>query len=124
MDYSKFIKPREVEIGGETFSISQIPAIESQGLYRVVAKSISENGLIGMTMLPVETVRGILAYVAAKTNDQWFSLDTESRINGHVSDKATMQKLVVAMIRENWGFLVDGSLLDVLGVQEAGASAS
>ena len=124
MDYSKFIKPREVEIGGETFSISQIPAIESQDLYRVVAKSISENGLIGMTMLPVETVRGILAYVAAKTNDQWFSFDTESRINGHVSDKATMQKLVVAMIRENWGFLVDGSLLDVLGVQEAGASAS
>lgn len=124
MDYNKFIKPREVEIGGEIFSISQIPAIESQDLYRVVAKSISENGLIGMTMLPAETVKSILAYVAARTNDQWFPLDTGSRINGHVSDKVTMQKLVVAMIRENWGFLVDGSLLDVLGVQEAGASES
>ena len=30
-----------------------------------------------------------------------------------------MNRIVVAMIKENWSFLTDGNLLDVLGLGEA-----
>lgn len=119
MEYGKFIKPREVEIGGTTYAISQIPAIESQDIYRIVAKSVSDNGIIGMTMLPIHQVKTILSYVAVRIDDQWFSLDTDMRINNYLVDKAVMEKLIVLMIRENWSFLADGNLLDVLGIEEA-----
>lgn len=119
MEYGKFIKPREVEIGGTTYAISQIPAIESQDIYRIVAKSVSDNGIIGMTMLPIHQVKTILSYVAVRIDDQWFSLDTDMRINNYLVDKAVMEKLTVLMIRENWSFLADGNLLDVLGIEEA-----
>ena len=119
MEYGKFIKPREIEIGGTTYAISQIPAIESQDIYRIVAKSVSDNGIIGMTMLPIHQVKTILSYVAVRIDDQWFSLDTDMRINNYLVDKAVMEKLIVLMIRENWSFLADGNLLDVLGIEEA-----
>ena len=119
MEYGKFIKPREVEIGGTTYAISQIPAIESQDIYRIVAKSVSDNGIIGMTMLPIHQVKTILSYVAVRIDDQWFSLDTDMRINNYLVDKSVMEKLIVLMIRENWSFLADGNLLDVLGIEEA-----
>ena len=119
MDYSKFIKPRDLEVGGKTYAISQIPAIESQEIYREVAKCAKEFGLLGMTMLPAGALRAILSYVAARLNDSWFPLDTESRIDSYITDKADMNRIVVAMIKENWSFLTDGNLLDVLGLGEA-----
>lgn len=119
MEYSKFIKPREVEIGGTTFAISQIPAINAQEIYPVVAECVKENGVLGMTMIPLRACREILSYVAIRIDDTWFSLDTESRVNNYLSDKSTMAKIIVLMVKENWGFLADGSLLDVLGLEEA-----
>ena len=125
MDYAKFIKPKEVVIDGETYAISQIPALESQEIYREVAKSYRENGPIGFTMLSKGVVRAILAYVAIRVDDNWFSLDTETRINGYLGGKnAVMARLCVSMVKENWGFLTDGSLLDVLGLEEAVESES
>ena len=119
MEYGKFIKPREVEIDGTTYAISQIPALESQDIYRIVAKSIADNGVIGITMIDSHTARTMLSYVAVRIDDQWFSLDTEMRINNYLVNKNTMERLIVLMVRENWGFLIDGNLLDVLGMEEA-----
>lgn len=119
MEYGKFIKPREVEIDGTTYAISQIPALESQDIYRIVAKSVADNGVIGITMIDSHTARTILSYVAVRIDDQWFSLDTEMRINNYLINKNTMERLIVLMVRENWGFLIDGNLLDVLGMEEA-----
>lgn len=119
MDYTKFIKPREIEIGGTTYAISQIPAINSQGIYPVIAECVKENGVLGMTMIPVSACKEILSYVAVRVDGTWFSLDTETRINNYLSDKSTMAKIIVMMVKENWGFLADGSLLDVLGIEEA-----
>lgn len=125
MDYTKFIKPKEVVLDGETYAISQIPALEAQEIYREVAKSYKDHGLIGFTMLSQGTVREILAYVAVRVDDNWFSLDTETRINGYLQGKKAVQaRLLVLMIKENWGFLTDGSLLDVLGLEEAEESES
>jgi hypothetical protein len=122
MEYGKFIKPREVEIDGTTYAISQIPALESQDIYRIVAKSVADNGVIGITMIDSHTARTILSYVAVRMDDQWFSLDTEMRINNYLVNKNTMERLIVLMVRENWGFLIDGNLLDVLGMEEAAES--
>ena len=116
MEYSKFIKPKEIAIGETTFAISQIPALESQEVYRVVAKSVKDEGFIGMTMLPTDIVRAMLAYTAVNVNGTWFPLDTAQRIDGYLQDKKALVTLIVAMVRENWGFLADGSLLDVLGL--------
>lgn len=116
MEYSKFIKPKEIAIGETTFAISQIPALESQEVYRVVAKSVKDEGFIGMTMLPTDIVRAMLAYTAVNVNGTWFPLDTAQRIDGYLQDKKVLVTLIVAMVRENWGFLADGSLLDVLGL--------
>lgn len=125
MDYMKFIKPKEVVLDGETYAISQIPALEAQEIYREVAKSYKDNGIIGFTMLSQGIVRAILAYVAVRVDDNWFSLDTETRINGYLQGKKAVQaRLLVLMIKENWGFLTDGSLLDVLGLEEAEESES
>jgi hypothetical protein len=126
MEYAKFIKPHEVSIGDRTFALSQIPAIESQDLYNVVAKSITDNGLIGMTMLPSSVQRAIMSYVAVKAGEEWFPLDTQTRIDSYLTDsKSDMARLTVLMVKENWGFLADGSLLDVLGLPEAeGGSGS
>lgn len=125
MDYAKFIKPKEVVIDGETYAISQIPALEAQEIYREVAKSYKDYGHIGLTMLPTGVVRAILSYVAIRVDDNWFSLDTETRINGYMKGKnAVLARLCVAMVKENWGFLTDGSLLDVLGLEEAVESES
>jgi len=125
MDYAKFIKPKEVVIDGETYAISQIPALEAQEIYREVAKSYKEYGHIGLTMLPTGVVRAILSYVAIRVDDNWFPLDTETRINGYMKGKnVVMARLCVTMVKENWGFLTDGSLLDVLGLEEAVESES
>lgn len=119
MEYAKFIKPREVSVGDRTFALSQIPAAEAQDLYNVVAKSISDNGLIGMTMLPSGVQRAIMSYVAVKTGEEWFPLDTQTRIDSYLTDsKSDMARLTVLMVKENWGFLADGSLLGVLGLPE------
>ena len=76
-------------------------------------------------MLSQGAVRAIFAYVAARVDDNWFSLDTETRINGYLQGKKAVQaRLLVLMIKENWGFLTDGSLLDVLGLEEAKESES
>ena len=120
MEYAKFIKPREVSVGDRTFALSQIPAAEAQDLYNVVAKSISDNGLIGMTMLPSGVQRAIMSYVAVKAGEEWFPLDTQTRIDSYLTDsKSDMARLTVLMVKENWGFLADGSLLGVLGLLEA-----
>lgn len=124
MEHSKFIRPREITVGENTFTVSQIPAIDAQDIYTDVARSIKDNGLIGMTMLPQHVVKSILAYTSAKVNDDWFVLDTEQRLRNYIPDSKTMNILVVNMIKDNWGFLADGNLLDVLGLEEAEETAS
>lgn len=124
MEHSKFIRPREITVDERTFTVSQIPAIDAQDIYTEVARSIKDNGLIGMTMLPQHVVKSILAYTSAKVNDDWFVLDTEQRLRNYIPDSKTMNILVVNMIKDNWGFLADGNLLDVLGLEEAEETAS
>lgn len=115
MNYEKFIQPREVGIGDRTFAVSKIPALTAQQIYSVVSKSVSDNGMIGMTSLPLQTVRQILGYTALFENDSWISMETESIINDTFkNDFGDMQTLVIEMIKENFGFFVSGKLLEKL----------
>lgn len=115
MNYEKFIQPREVGIGDRTFAVSKIPALTAQQIYSVVSKSVSDNGIVGITSLPPQTVRQILGYTALYTDDSWIAMETEAIINDTFKDDfGDMQELVIEMVKENFGFFVSGKLLEKL----------
>lgn len=115
MNYDKFIQPREVGIGDRTFAVSKIPALTAQQIYSVVSKSVSDNGIVGITSLPPQTVRQILGYTALFENDSWISMETEAIINDTFKNNfGDMQELVIEMVKENFGFFVSGKLLEKL----------
>ena len=51
MNADKFIKSREVLVNEKTFIVSKIPAMDAIPIYNEVAKSVAENGILGITML-------------------------------------------------------------------------
>lgn len=119
MNYDKFIGAKEIEIGGRKFAISRIPAIAAQtSVYPVVAKSVQMHGVLGITMLDSQTVREILKYTAVRLDDgSWLELDIDTRIDDTFTNSfKELVKLVVSMVRENFGFLTDGNLHEVLGI--------
>lgn len=120
MNYEKFIQPKEVGIGNRTFAVSKIPALEAQPLYNVISKSVSDNGVLGITMLPITIVKQILGYTALYDSDGiWLSLSTESIINDVFKDDfGDLQQLLMAMVKENFYFFVSGRLLDKLVEEE------
>lgn len=116
MNYERFIQKKEVQIGDKTFCISKIPAIEATAIYPSIAKYYSDYGLLGLTMFDVELTKKILSYAAAYNNGAWEVLDLDSRIAQSIPDQRDLKKLVMLMVQENWGFLTDGSLRELLGV--------
>ena len=126
MQYEKFIQPKEIGIGNRTFAISRVPTLEAQPLYNVIAKSVSDNGLIGITMLPGPIVEQILGYTALFGDDKiWLTLSNKSIINEvFQNDFGELQQLVVAMVKENFDFFVSGKLLDQLVEGEEAATDS
>lgn len=121
MDYNKFIQTREITIGSRTFAVSKIPAIDAQAkAYPAVAKSISTDGILGLTMLAPGVVLDILKYSAVRLEGgNWLELDSIDRINKTFPEVKEMHRLVLEMIKENFSFLIDGSLHDVLGAVAA-----
>ena len=126
MQYEKFIQPKEIGIGNRTFAISRVPSLDAQQLYNVIAKSVSDNGLIGITMLPGPIVEQILGYTALFGDDKiWLTLSNKSIINEvFQNDFGELQQLVVAMVKENFDFFVSGKLLDQLVEGEEAATDS
>ena len=126
MQYEKFIQPKEIGSGNRTFAISRVPSLEAQPLYNVIAKSVSDNGLIGITMLPGPIVEQILGYTALFGDDKiWLTLSNKSIINEvFQNDFGELQQLVVAMVKENFDFFVSGKLLDQLVEGEEAATDS
>ena len=125
MEYEKFIQPKEMEIGGRKFAISKIPAIQAQAIYSAIAKSVKENGLLGMTMLSVDAVRNIMSFAAVKRGDAWFCLGNDEILNDTFKDDfGDLQKLLVAVEKHTYDFFVSGGLLDELEAVGATDSAS
>ena len=116
MNYEKLIQKKEVQIGDNTYCISKIPALEATEIYPSIAKYYSDYGLIGLTMFDVELTKRILSYAAAYRNGEWVVLNLNSDINLALANQYDMKKLVMLMVKENWGFLMDGSLRELLDV--------
>lgn len=116
MNYDKFIQPKEITVGDRTFAISKIPAMEAMSIYSELAKAVSANGALGMTMLPPSVNKQILGYVALYDKDGiWVSLSTDSIINEIFRDDfGDFQQVIIEMVEENFGFFVSGKLLDKL----------
>ena len=118
MNAEKFIKAREISINNRTFVVSKIPAMDAIPIYNEVAKSVSDNGILGITMLPQKTVREIVSFTAL-IDDDGISLvpNTEQVFNSIFSeDFGSLQTLVISMVKENFDFFVNGKLLEQLAV--------
>ena len=125
MDYEKFIQPKELDIGGRKFAISKIPAVTAQAIYPSIAKAVKEHGLLGMTMLPVETVRSLMSFAAIQNGEHWFTLANDEMLTNTFKDNfGDMQKLLVIIEKYTYDFFVSGDLLDELAAAEATDSAS
>lgn len=116
MDPKKFLEAKEMEIDGMKFVISKIPAIKAQQIYRSIMQETKDEGDLGMTYLSSQTTIDLLSYTATAEGEEWDALDTEDKINFCCKGIMTMIKLEAAMIRYNYSFLFDGSLLKVLDV--------
>lgn len=121
MELKKFIEPKPIKIGDKSFFISKIPAIQAQQIYGAIMKECKEDGDIAMTYLSEETGLSLLAYAAYDQTGEGDSnylvqLNASGAIDTYCRDLTTLIELEAAMIRYNFGFLFDGSLLRVLGV--------
>ena len=85
-------------------------------IYNEVAKSVAENGILGITMLPSKTIRDMMSYTALVDEDGISIVpNTESVFNSIFSeDFGSLQTLVVEMVKENFDFFVSGNLLEKL----------
>ena len=118
MNTEKFIKAKEISINNRTFVVSKIPAMDAIPIYNEVAKSVSNNGILGITMLPQKTVREIVSFTAL-IDDDGISLvpNTEQVFNSIFSeDFGSLQTLIISMVKENFDFFVNGNLLEQLAV--------
>ena len=118
MNAEKFIKAKEISINNRTFVVSKIPAMDAIPIYNEVAKSVSDNGILGITMLPQKTVREIVSFTAL-IDDDGISLvpNTEQVFNSIFSeDFGSLQTLIISMVKENFDFFVNGKLLEQLAV--------
>ena len=118
MNTEKFIKAKELSINNRTFVVSKIPAMDAIPIYNEVAKSVSDNGILGITMLPQKTVREIVSFTAL-IDDDGISLvpNTEQVFNSIFSeDFGSLQTLIISMVKENFDFFVNGKLLEQLAV--------
>lgn len=126
MQYEKFIQPRSIEIDGKEFVISKIPAVDAIPIHNIIAKSIVDNGIIGITMLPFEIDKQLLGYCALISGDLKIVPNTDTLINDvFKGNVGTIKALVIELVKENFGFLTSGDLLSRLSaLGEATESAS
>lgn len=120
MDPKKFKDPKSVEIGGDKYIISKIPAIQAQQVYGAIMKECKDDGDIAMTYLSTETTLMLLGYAAHDVGgngpDGWMPFNDEGDVNVAFSSQENLMKLEAEMIRYNFGFLSNGSLQEVLEV--------
>lgn len=118
MNFNDFIQSKELEIDGKKFCISKIPAISATQIYPKIAKYYSDHGVIGLTMFDVALTKELLSYAAFHNGTSWEVLEFESVINRAFDSQFQMKKLISTIVKENWGFLLDGNLLGLLGIEE------
>ncbi len=127
MKYDQLIQPREVKIGSHIFAVSKIPATKAMPIYNVVSERVVSAGIVGVSQLPEATNKAILQYVAWKEEggEVWNTLEYDLAINNCFLDYRDLVAVISEMVKENFGFLLDGGLLDALGVgRQAAASVS
>jgi hypothetical protein len=112
MDYTKFLEPKEIEVCGEKYLISQIPAYYAHDFYGAMIESLRDYATIGYMTLPKDTVCAMLGYVAYKTTDgSWESIIGESGMTKAFKKKKAAILTLKELLSYNFDFFFDGSLL-------------
>lgn len=117
MFVEQFLDPKEVEVGGKTYRISRIPALEAQAVYADIIRTTGDYGDLGMTMMPESLVLRILKYCAVKVETgDFIVLDTRDIVNTNLTRTIDLIALQLEMVKHNFSFLTDGSLTSLLGL--------
>lgn len=126
MDIDNLINKEEIDIDGVQCYISCMPAVQGQECYGEIVKFTSQIGDVGMTFLPISIGKKMLEYAAYYDTEykMWKTLETETEINKAFQKPISLIKLEAAMIRKNFDFLFNGSLLKQLEGLRAGISAT
>lgn len=111
-----FIDPEAVEIDGQKFWISKIPAFTAQEIFMSAVQAFQNKDA---SSLPKGTMLKLCSYVAVPGADEndfhtGIPLDTEASINVNVNNVFTLLQVEVKMIEKNFGFLFDGRLQKAL----------
>ena len=125
MRYEDLKLPTEVEVEGRVFAISRIPALAAIPLYDVICDTYVQKGVLGLTRLPLATQKALLGFCAYKNDaGEWAEFATDTRINNCFERIDSLELLLLRLIKENFGFLTDGSLLEKLVEADPLAKAS
>jgi len=92
---------KEVEIHGQTFAVSIIPAFEADAIYDEIVKN--------EFTIPLPTKLKILAHTAVKTAEgTWIVLENQPIVEAHIVHQQTLRKLIREMEEYNFAFFDDG----------------
>lgn len=121
MEYSKFIEPKQVDVCGIKFAMSQIPAYYAHDFYGAMLDSLRDYSSLGYMTLPKETVAAMFAY-CAYTKDggaTWIPIDGEAHMQKAFGNNRKAEILLLKKLLEyNFDFFLDGSLLEFpMGLQ-------
>lgn len=122
MKYSDLKDARDFKIGDTVFAVSKIRALKAFDIYKKIVELEERWGRLGFSMVDEDTVKNILQYAAYKnesTKNEWRCLDNSDDIEAAFSSQKDMLQVLHEMYAENFGFLADGSLLKLLGLQGA-----
>lgn len=115
MNIEQFLDKKEVEIGGKQFLISRIPTLKAHEIYVNMVKATGDYGKLGLTMLPMDIVRDLFGYCAAKIpTGGWTVLDTNDTVNTYLPSLFDCIQLQYQMCEYNFGFFIDGRLTTLL----------
>lgn len=101
IDPKDFLDPVDIEINGQKFKYSRIPAFYAADIYDEI---IANKGVI-----PQNTRLKILERCAVETDKGIVSLDKPVLVNEYVKHFQTLRTLMDKMIEYNFGFFPDES---------------
>lgn len=122
MKYQNLKDPKEFKIGDTIFAVSKIGALKAFDIYKKIIALEDKWGRLGFSMLDESTLKDALQYVAYKnesTKNEWVCIDMTGTIESAFGSTMEMIEVLRKLYDENFGFLADGSLLKLLGLQGA-----
>ena len=101
VDVKEFIDPKTIEIDGQTFIVSRLPAFDAASVYDAI---IEHQGII-----PQSEKLALLSRCAIVTDKGNIVLSMPSLVNTNIAKFQTLHKLIDEAFKLNFSFSGDGN---------------